>query len=194
MSLKERIYSMLVVSCSEKFNIAFTELLPPSEYQPAHIATSASEAKRCLAERTFDFIILNLPLPDESGIRFAIDCCRSQTTVVLVLARNDLYAEIYDKMVDHGIFTLSKPTSRATLTQALRWMASARERLRQLEQKTFSIEERMEEIRIVNRAKCLLISELKMAELDAHHYIEKYAMDNCISKKEAAQNIIKIYS
>lgn len=194
MSLKERVYSVLVVSCSEKFNMAFAELLPPSEYQPARTAASASEAKRCMAERTFDFIILNLPLPDESGIRFAIDCCRSQTTVVLVLARNDVYSEIYDKVVDHGVFALSKPTSRATLTQALSWMASARERLRTLEQKTLSIEEKMEEIRIVNRAKWLLISELKMAETDAHHYIEKYAMDNCTTKREAAKNIIKIYS
>jgi len=53
MDFKERIYSVLVVSCSEKFNIAFTELLPPSGYQPTHIAASASEAKRCLAERFF---------------------------------------------------------------------------------------------------------------------------------------------
>lgn len=194
MSLKERIYSMLVVSSSAKFNTAFAKLLPSSEYQPVHIAASASEARRCLAEKSFDLVILNLPLPDESGIRFAVDCCRSQTTVVLVLARNDVYPEIYDKVVDHGIFALPKPTSHTVLIQALSWMASARERLRKLEQKTLSIEERMEEIRIVNRAKCLLISELKMTEPDAHHYIEKYAMDNCIPKREAAQNIIKIYS
>ncbi len=63
-----------------------------------------------------------------------------------------------------------------------------------MEQKTSSIEERMAEIRIVNRAKFLLISELKMSEPEAHHYIEKNAMDNCISKKEAAENIIKLYS
>lgn len=194
MRLKERVYSVLVVSCSEKFNAAFAELLAPSEYQPTYITTSTSEAKRCLAERPFDFIIINFPLPNESGIRFAIDCCRSQTTVVLVLMKNDIYSETYDKLKEHGIFTLSKPTSRIALEQALSWMASARERLRQLEQKTLSIEERMEEIRIVNRAKFLLINELKMTESDAHHYIEKYAMDNCIAKKEAAQNIIKIYS
>lgn len=194
MRLKERVYSVLVVSSSEKFNAAFAELLTPSEYQPTHITASTSEAKRCLAERSFDFIIINFPLPDESGIRFAIDCCRSQTAVVLVLTRNDIYSEIYDKLMEHGVFTLPKPTSRVALGQALSWMASARERLRQLEQKTLSIEERMKEIRIVNRAKCLLISELKMTEPDAHHYIEKYAMDNCIAKKEAAQNIIKIYS
>ena len=57
-----------------------------------------------------------------------------------------------------------------------------------------SIEEKMEEIRLVNRAKWLLIENLKMTESDAHHYIEKQAMDRCSSKKEIALGIIKTYS
>ena len=56
------------------------------------------------------------------------------------------------------------------------------------------LEDKMEEMRLVNRAKWLLISELKMTEGDAHHYIEKRAMDLCVSKKEVAKDIIKIYS
>lgn len=194
MSLKERVYSVLVVSASESFNAATKELLPFSGYQPVHTATNVSEAKRHIAARGFDFVIINSPLPDESGTRFAIDCCRSQTTVVLILSRPEVHAEVHDKVAEHGVFTLSKPTNRNTFLQALSWMSSARERLRKMEQKTSSIEERMEEIRIVNRAKFLLISELKMTEPEAHHYIEKNAMDNCIPKKEAAENIIKLYS
>lgn len=194
MRLEERVYSVLLVSGSDKFTTAFSALLPTSQYQPVRIASTANEAKRCTTERAYDFVVIDLPLPDEPGTRFAIDCCRSQTTVVLVFARNDAYPEVYDKVVDHGIFTLAKPISRSALTQALSWMASARERLRRLEKKTLSIEERMEEIRIVNRAKFLLISEKKMLEADAHHYIEKFAMDNCISKTDAAKTIIKTYS
>ena len=38
------------------------------------------------------------------------------------------------------------------------------------------------------------ISELKMDEPEAHRYIEKQAMDQCISKRQVAQNIIKTYS
>jgi len=76
---------------------------------------------------------------------------------------------------------------------ALDWMASARERLRKLEKKTLSIEEKMKEIRIVNRAKWLLITELKMSEPDAHRYIEKKAMDRCVTKREIAEEIIKMY-
>lgn len=194
MSLKERVYSVLIVSASGSFNAAAAEILPLSQYQPVYTATSVSKAKRFIATRSFDFVIINSPLPDESGIRFAIDCCRSHTTVVLILSRTDVHDEVHDKVAEHGVFTLPKPTSKPMILQALSWMSSARERLRKLEQKTFSIEERMEEIRIINRAKCLLISELKMSEPEAHHYIEKNAMDNCITKKKAAENIIKLYS
>lgn len=52
----------------------------------------------------------------------------------------------------------------------------------------------MAEIRLVNKAKWLLISELKMSEPDAHHYIEKQAMNRCISKRFIAEEIIKTYS
>ena len=66
--------------------------------------------------------------------------------------------------------------------------------MRKSEKKALSIEEKMEEIRIVNRAKWLLISELKMDEQGAYRYIEKHAMDRCISKREIAEEIIETYS
>ena len=73
-------------------------------------------------------------------------------------------------------------------------MSSARERLRKSEKKTLSIEEKMEEIRIVNRAKWILIRELKLDEPEAHRYIEKQTMDRCISKRIVAEEIIKTYA
>ena len=73
-------------------------------------------------------------------------------------------------------------------------MSSARERLRKAEKKTLSIEEKMEEIRIVNRAKWILIRELKLDEPETHRYIEKQAMDRCISKRIVAEEIIKTYA
>ena len=61
-------------------------------------------------------------------------------------------------------------------------------------QKTASIEEKMEEIRLVNRAKWLLIEQLRMTESEAHRYIEKQAMDRCVTKRSIAENIISMYS
>ena len=72
-------------------------------------------------------------------------------------------------------------------------MESARERLRRFEKKTLSIEEKMEEIRLINRAKWLLIEKENMTEPEAHRYIEKQAMDHCVSRKTIAQQLIETY-
>ena len=194
MSLKERVYSVLIVSAAENVNTALGTLLPESRYGPIHAVSSISAAKRSFAEQAYDYVIINSPLPDDIGTRFAIDACNSKGTVVLLMVRGELHDEIYNKVAEHGVFTLPKPTSKPALATALNWMSSARERLRKSEKKTLSIEEKMEEIRIVNRAKWLLISEIKMDEQEAHRYIEKQAMDRCISKREVAETIIKTYS
>lgn len=193
MSLEERAYSVLIASASENYNAALSALLPASAFFPVHTAANIGAAQRILAERSFDFIIVNSPLPDDTGIRFAIDACTAQGTVVLLLVKADAYIGVYDKVVVHGVFTLSKPTSKQALTQALSWMVSARERLRKVEKKTLSLEEKMEEIRLVNRAKWLLINELKMDEPHAHRYIEKQAMDLCLTKRQVAENILNTY-
>lgn len=194
MSLKERIYSVLVVSAAETFQTALTSLLPESKYGPVRMVSTINAAKRTVADRSYDFILINSPLPDDTGIRFAIDQVGNRESVVLLLVRNDLYEEVYDGVAEHGVFTLPKPTSKQMLTQALSWMVSARERMRHFEKKGLSIEQKMEEIRIVNRAKWLLISELKMSEPEAHRYIEKQAMDSCVARRKIAEEIIRTYS
>ena len=193
MSLKEQFYSVLVVSASEKFNQALPDLLSPSVFTPVNFVSGISSAKRATAERDFDFVIINAPLPDDSGIRFAIDTVDSGNTVVLFLARSEQYSDVFDKLAEYGIFLMQKPISKALFQFASEWLISARERIRKTEKKTLSIEEKMNEIRLVNRAKWLLISEVKMTEPDAHRYIEKQAMDRCIPKYRVAEEIIKTY-
>ena len=194
MSLKERIYRILIVSATDSFTSAFTDLLPEARYSPVDTVTSISVAKRVLAEKTYDFVIINAPLPDDAGTRFAIDTCTPKQSAVLLLVENDIHAGIHDRVAEYGVFTLPKPISKVTMTHALNWLESARERLRQFEKKTISIEDKMAEIRLVNKAKWLLISELKMSEPDAHRYVEKQAMDRCVSRRFIAEEIIKTYS
>lgn len=194
MSLKERVYSVLVVSVGENLNSTVSALLPDSSFSPVQIAGSVSAAKRIVAERDFDLIIINSPLPDDPGVRFAVDLCSAKNSVVLLLVRSDVHDSVYDRVAVHGVFTLPKPTSRSALSQALSWMVCARERLKRFEKTTLSVQEKMEEIRLVNRAKWLLISSLQMDEPHAHRYIEKQAMDRCITKREVAEDIIKTYS
>ena len=114
-------------------------------------------------------------------------------TVALLLAKSDVYDEMEAKLTCQGVFTLAKPTSALLLNQSLKWLVSARERLRRMEEKATSVEEKMEEIRLVNRAKWLLIEQLKMTEAEAHRHIEKQAMDRCVTRRAVADQIIARY-
>lgn len=193
MSLKERVYSVLVISAKENFNASLQSLLPESKYAPVQIVSSVSLAKRVLLERGFDFVFINTPLPDDFGTRFAIEISGNKGTVILLLVRNEVYEQVCDKVTEYGILTLPKPASKQMVAHTLNFMAGIRERLRKLEKKSLSMEEKMKEIRLINRAKWVLIDELKMSEADAHRYIEKQAMDRCVSRREIAEEIISTY-
>ncbi|MBO4252084.1 MAG: ANTAR domain-containing protein [Clostridia bacterium] len=193
MSLKEHVYSVLIVSASESFNQNVLKFLPEATYSPLSYAKSINEAQRKVVERFYDLIIINSPLPDDFGAKFAIDTSNNSPSVVLLFVRSDNYEDVYDKVYDFGVFTVKKPLPEQSVTQALDFVKATRERLRKMEKKKVSLEEKMMEIKIVNRAKWTLINSLNMNEDDAHRYIEKQAMDRCVSKREIAEEILRTY-
>ena len=193
MVFQERTYSVLIVTASERFTDSIMPLLPMTDYWPVQTASSVAEARRWLADTEFDIVLINTPLPDDFGMHLAIDICTGSGAGVLLLVKNDHYNEICSKVVRYGVITLSKPTNRQMVAQNLRILCATRERIRQMQAKQATVEEKIKEIRLVNRAKWLLIECLNMTEAEAHRYIEKQAMDLRISRREAAENIIKTY-
>lgn len=193
MVFQERTYSVLIVTASERFTDSIMPLLPMTDYWPVQTVSSVAEARRWLADTEFDIVLINTPLPDDFGMHLAIDICTGSGAGVLLLVKNDHYNEIYSKVVRYGVITLSKPTNRQMVAQNLRILCATRERIRQMQAKQATVEEKIKEIRLVNRAKWRLIECLNMTEAEAHRYIEKQAMDLRISRREAAENIIKTY-
>ena len=52
---------------------------------------------------------------------------------------------------------------------------------------------RIEEIKTINRAKCLLMENGKMSEQDAHRFLEKKAMDTQQTRLQIANAVIRRY-
>ena len=193
MVFQERTYSVLIVTASDTFANSVMPLLPMTDYWPVTTVHSVSEARRRVVDTEFDIVLINAPLPDDFGMRLAIDICTNSGAGVLLLVKNDLFNDIYAKVVGYGVITLSKPTNSQMVAQNLRILCATRERMRQMQARQATVEEKIEEIRLVNRAKWLLIECLSMTEPEAHRYIEKQSMDARISKREVAENIIKTY-
>lgn len=185
-------HSVLVVSASDKAYSYITGLLPGSEFSPILRAGSAGEARRTMLSEPCELIIISAPLPDESGVDFACDISEGAVGVLLMVK-----AEDYDRACylaeDFGVLTVSKPTSRQTLYSSVKLLAAMQSKLCRMEQKNRTLQEKMADIRSVNRAKWLLIENLNMAEKEAHYYIEKQAMDTRLTRREVAQSIIRTY-
>ena len=190
MDYSEQTMRTLLVSSNEKMNAALLGMLPETEYE-TDVATSAAAARQRLSGESYDFVLINAPLTDEFGTQLAVDLPGS--CVVLLLVRSELYEGVYAKATDSGVLTLAKPTSAQLFAQTLRLLCITRERLRGMEKKAVTLQEKMEEIRLVNRAKWLLIEELKMTEQEAHRYIEKRAMDRCVTRRAVAEQILSTY-
>ena len=88
---------------------------------------------------------------------------------------------------------VSKPLSKNTLYEALNLITATHFRLEKMEHKNAKLTAKMEEIRIVNHAKWVLIENLGLTEEEAHKMIEKQAMDTRQTKREVSENILKTY-
>ncbi len=185
--------SVMVVSTTDKAQEFLHTILPKNQFSPILTVYSAGEARRELVNRSVDIVVINAPLTDQLGTELALDLAQNGNCGVLMMVKNDIYEQVSFKVEQYGVLTLSRPCTQQQVFQSMKLLLATRHRLKALEQKTANLEEKMKEIRLVNRAKGLLIDNLKMTEEEAHRYLEKAAMDNSEKKSVIAQRIINTY-
>lgn len=192
-SYSERVYKVALVSSSEKFNGAMLPLLPKNRFSPISVYRDAKSAQRVISKEKPDIVIINTPLPDDFATSLALDVSETDGVCILLFTRAENFSELSSVLAPHGVLTLPKPTSPELTEEVVELMCATRERLRRIEIKKSFAEGRMEDIRVVNKAKWFLIEQLKMTEQEAHRYIEKQAMDRCVTKRVIAENILSTY-
>ena len=185
-------YRVLVVGSGDKIFDYISDMLPKSGYEPLMRANDAGEARRLLPDTPADIAIINTPLTDEFGTELALDLAESPMGVML-LVKSELYDQVCYKVEDSGVLTLGKPMTRQGFYSAVKLLSALSARLAKMEKKNRSLQEKMADIRVVNRAKWLLIERHRMTEEDAHYFIEKQSMDMRLSRREVAENIIRSY-
>lgn len=113
---------------------------------------------------------------------------------VLLLVRGDSAGKLQPNLADYGIIVLEKPLNRLAVEQAITLMQAAAQRISKLQEENRRLVRKLDEMRLVSRAKCLLISERQMSEQDAHAHIERLAMDRRQTKQAVAEDIIEYYA
>ena len=179
---------VLIVSASEQFTAAVRKLLKGVIMLDAK--KSAATARRMILERYYDLVIINAPLPDEPGEDFAIDVTRDCNASVLLVTSGEVYEDALEHVTDFGVLVITKPLTYRRLDQAIRFLSAVQNTVHRMEKQLQTEHEKMEELRIVSKAKLVLIEQKHMTEDEAHRFIGKQAMDSGISRRRAAERIL----
>lgn len=190
-----RIYSKtaLIVSSADKSADLIQKLLKDTDIKDTDVCTCGADARRLLLTKQFDIVIINAPLRDEFGEELAIHAI-SSSCGAMVIVKSDMLESVSMRVEDYGVLTLAKPFSQFGFYQAVKMVLSMQSRLYAYEEENKKLKSKIEELRIVSRAKCLLVEYLCMSEQQAHRYIEKQAMDMRMSKVSVAKGILKTYN
>ena len=185
--------SVLIVSSTDKGKDFVRELLAPSGFNDLAAAGTRAETRRFLKETSFDLIVINAPLSDEFGHELALHLAGTTDAGIVFIVKNELVEELSERLENDGIFVVGKPVNKLFFSQMLRFLAASRRRMLGMKSENLRLQKKIEEMRLIDRAKFAIMQYLNLSEPQANRYMEKQAMDLRLTKKQIALDILKTY-
>lgn len=185
--------SAILVCDAPKGVAFFRDFLIQNGCESVAVADNGAEARRRLVDMEYDVCLINTPLRGESGEELAIDVAEKNCCQVILFVKSELMEEITEYVEDYGIITVEKPISRQMFWSALKLAKVAQKRIEMAHRETAVLQRKLDELKVISRAKCILIGACGMTEEEAHKQIERQAMDQRLTRAEIARKIIHKY-
>lgn len=158
------------------------------------ISVSDGEHTRAaLSDSAYDLVIVNTPLESEYGLGLAAEISRSHSCAVMVLIKSENIEEASKKLEGRDIFLVPKNVGKAMLVQSAKYAIAMHNALKKQTEAADALRQKLDDIKLIDRAKCVLIEYLRISESQAHRQIQKQAMDQRLSQVAVAMNILKTY-
>ena len=177
----------LVISAGERSSAQIRAMLELAGINDVRYAASREAARAQLSREGLEVIVLAAPLPKVSLDELAAEAVRvTQAGVIFIV----------DEWEDGrsceavGALLVKKPITQSAFLQAVRHAGAMYRRFESLRSENRRLHVRLDEMRMVSRAKLLMMNRFSMTEEQAHHYLEHQAMKQRISLGEAAKNVV----
>lgn len=182
---------ILIAGRTQQICESIAEFLPNEEYETFFLTDGIH--MRSVDVQDFDIIIISTPLEDEFGLDLAAELHGKTSASLIVITKGELANEVQSKIKFTGAFVIGRPCSKTALLQAVKFAEVAGENVKRLTEEKTRLEQQIEDIKIINRAKACLMEYLKLTEEQAHRHIQKQAMDLRRTQKQVALDILKMY-
>lgn len=159
-------------------------------YEVVGEAADGEEAVRLAVELMPDLIIMDIKMPKLDGISAAEKISEHKIPVVLLTAFSQ--ADLVKRAADAGAMAyVTKPFKPSDLLPAIQIALSRAEELFALETEIADLSERLETRKLMDRAKGLLQSKMKLSEPEAFRWIQKASMDRRLSMSQVAKAVLE---
>lgn len=184
--------NVLIVSSNRNAAQLLSDFLKESFGCNIRIAESAGLGRTVISgDKSWEMVLINIPLNDETGIDLAETVVEATAASCMVFVKAEAYEKVSERLDKSGIIVISRPFSRQTLYQVIKAADTALRRSWSLYEETVRLEKKIDEIKLIDKAKFTLMQYRNMTEEEAHTYLEQYAMKHRKKKTIAASEIIE---
>ena len=160
------------------------------EFEVVGESDSGSEAILLVRKLKPDIVIMDVKMPVLDGLSAAEQLHEAKVCPVIMLTAFS-QTELVERARDAGVMAyIVKPFTADDLRPAIDIAHSRWLELTALEAEVADLGERLETRKLVDRAKGVLMTQLKLSEADAFRWIQKTAMDRRLGMKEVAEAVI----
>ena len=164
--------------------------LQEAGYEVVGEAADGEEAVRLATELEPDLVVMDIKMPKMDGISAAEKISVLKIPVVLLTAFSQ--ADLVARAADAGAMAyVTKPFKPTDLLPAIQIALSRHEELVSLESEISDLNDRLETRKLMDRAKGLLQTKMKLSEPDAFRWIQKASMDRRLTMAQVAKAVIE---
>ena len=148
------------------------------------------EAISLAKEHEPDLVVMDIKMPKLDGISAAEKIAELKIPVVLLTAFSQ--TDLVSRAAEAGAMAyVTKPFKPADLLPAIQIALARHEELLSLESEIADLSDRLETRKMMDRAKGLLMTQMKLSEPDAFRWIQKASMDRRLSMAQVAKAVIE---
>jgi response regulator NasT len=168
----------------------FMKILPRLGHRVVAVAATGSELVNLCRQHLPDLVITDIRMPDMDGINAAIRIYKEKPIpVILVSAYHD--AELIKRAgADHIMGYLVKPIKQADLAPAIALAMHRFEQFEALRQEATDLRQALEDRKLIERAKGILMKRASLDEAAAFRRLQKTASDKNLKLAEVARMIV----
>ena len=181
---------ILVAEDETLIRLDLVEMLGELGYDVVGQASNGEQAVALAKDLKPDLVIMDVKMPILDGLSAAEQLHETKQCPVIMLTAFS-QTELVERARDAGVMAyVVKPFTADDLRPAIDIAHSRWQEVKALETEIADLGERLETRKLVDRAKGVLMSQLKLNEADAFRWIQKTAMDRRLGMKEVAEAVI----